>query len=102
MLEEIYNKINFEEQYSTLFKKLCEHIKPYVNTLNTKEDIYDIFKVIADACSLDEVLVSKSENDILDISDMEDYFRLTSRENWIFDLFEDVYTFLTRSSGDLL
>jgi hypothetical protein len=102
MLEEIYNKIIFEEQYPTLFKKLCEHIKPYVNARNTKEDIYDVFKLIADTCSLDEVLVSKNGNDILDISDMEDYFKLTSRENWIFDLFEEVYAFLTRSSGDLL
>ena len=42
MLEEIYNKIIFEEQYPTLFKKLCEHIKPYVNARNTKEDIIDM------------------------------------------------------------
>ena len=47
-------------------------------------------------------ILSTHRNDILDISDMEDYFKLTSRETWIFDLFEEVYASLTRSSGDLL
>lgn len=78
----------FSTKYLELFNYIVEEIKPYINDDNNKDDIYNLFIGIADKASLKYILPNK---ELLTVSDMEEYFKLTSDKNWIEKLFSEVY-----------
>lgn len=78
----------FSTKYPELFNYIVEEIKPYINDDNNKDDIYNLFIGIADKASLKYILPNK---ELLTVSDMEEYLRLTSDYNWIEKLFSEVY-----------
>lgn len=82
----------FSTKYPEFFDYVVEEIKPYINDDNNKDDIYNLFIDIADKASLKYILPNKELLTISDTaSDMEEYFRLTSDNNWIEKLFNEVY-----------
>ncbi len=82
----------FKTKYPDLFDYVVEEIKPYINDSNNKDDIYNLFIDIADKASLKYIIPNKELLTISDTaSDMEEYFRLTSDNNWIEKLFNEVY-----------
>ena len=80
----------FQTKYPEMFNMVIDEIKPYFNSNNNINDIYELFIDIADNASLQYVLVSNSGNDILSIDDMEAYNILTSDNDWIKKLFIEV------------
>jgi hypothetical protein len=84
----------FKTKYPDLFDCVVEEIKPYINDDNNKDDIYNLFIDIADKASLKYILPNK---ELLTVSDMEEYFRLTSDNNWIEKLFNEVYEKIQRT-----
>lgn len=78
----------FSTKYPELFKYVVEEIKPYINDNNNKDDIYNLFIDIADKASLKYILPNK---ELLIVSDMEEYLRLSDTNNWIKKLFNEVY-----------
>ena len=80
----------FQTKYPEMFNMVIDEIKPYFNSNNNINDIYELFIDIADNASLQHVLVSNSGNDILSIDDMEAYNILTSDTDWIKKLFIEV------------
>ena len=77
----------FSTKYPELFNYVVEEIKPYINNDNNKDDIYNLFVDIADKASLKYILPNK---ELLTVSDMEEYIRLTEENNWIKKLFSEV------------
>lgn len=88
------NQIMFKTKYPDLFDYVIEEIKPYINDDNNKDDIYNLFIGIADKASLKYILPNK---ELLTVSDMEEYFRLTEDNNWIKKLFNEVYEKIQRT-----
>ena len=84
----------FSTKYPELFDYVVEEIKPYIKDGNNKDDIYNLFIGIADKASLKYILPNK---ELLTVSDMEEYFRLTSDTNWIEKLFNEVYEKIQRT-----
>ena len=80
----------YQTKYPEMFNMVIDEIKPYFNSNNNINDIYELFIDIADNASLQYVLVSNSGNDILSIDDMEAYNILTSDNDWIKKLFIEV------------
>lgn len=80
----------FQTKYPEMFNIVFNEIKPYFNSHNDINDIYELFIDIADNASLKYVLVSSSGGDILTIYDMESYNILTSDKDWIKKLFIEV------------
>ena len=80
----------FQTKYPEMFNMIMDEIKPYFNSHNNINDIYDLFIDIADNASLQYVLVSNSGSDILSIDDMEAYNILISDKDWIKKLFIEV------------
>ena len=80
----------FQTKYPKMFNMVVNEIKPYFNSHNNINDIYELFKDIADNASLQHVLVSNLGGDILTIYDMESYNILTSDKDWIKKLFIEV------------
>lgn len=80
----------FQTKYTEMFNMIIDEMKPYFNSHNNINDIYELFIDIADNASLQYVLVSNSGNDILSIDDMEAYNILTSDKDWIKKLFIEV------------
>ena len=80
----------YQTKYPEMFNMVIDKIKPYFNSYNNINDIYELFIDIADNASLQYVLVSNSGNDILSIDDMEAYNILTSDNDWIKKLFIEV------------
>ena len=78
----------FSTKYPELFDYVVEEIKPYINDDNNKDDIYNLFIGIADKASLKYILPNK---ELLTVSDMEEYLRLSDTNNWIKKLFNEVY-----------
>lgn len=78
----------FKTKYPELFDYVVEEIKPYINDSNNKDDIYNLFIDIADKGSLKYILPNE---ELLTVSDMEEYIRLTEDNNWIKKLFNEVY-----------
>lgn len=78
----------FKTKYPELFDYVVEEIKPYINDSNNKDDIYNLFIEIADKGSLKYILPNE---ELLTVSDMEEYIRLTEDNNWIKKLFNEVY-----------
>ena len=78
----------FNTKYPDLFDSVVEEIKSYINDDNNKDDIYNLFIGIADKASLKYILPNK---ELLTVSDMEEYIRLTEDNNWIKKLFNEVY-----------
>lgn len=78
----------FSTKYPELFDYVVEKIKPYINDNNNKDDIYNLFIDIADKASLKYILPNK---ELLTVSDMEEYLRLSDTNNWIEKLFNEVY-----------
>ena len=78
----------FSTKYPELFDYVVEEIKPYINDDNNKDDIYNLFIDIADKASLKSILPNK---ELLTVSDMEEYLRLSDTNNWIKKLFNEVY-----------
>lgn len=78
----------FSTKYPDLFDYVVEEIKPYINDNNNKDDIYNLFIDIADKASLKYILPNK---ELLTVSDMEEYLRLSDTNNWIKKLFNEVY-----------
>ena len=78
----------FSTKYPELFDYVVEEIKPYINDGNNKDDIYNLFIGIADKASLKYILPNK---ELLTVSDMEEYLRLSDTNNWIKKLFNEVY-----------
>ena len=78
----------FSTKYPDLFDYVVEEIKPYINDDNNKDDIYNLFIDIADKASLKYILPNK---ELLTVSDMEEYLRLSDTNNWIKKLFNEVY-----------
>lgn len=77
----------FSIKYPELFDYIVEEIKPYINDGNNKDDIYNLFIDIADKASLKYILPNK---ELLTVSDMEEYIRLTEDKNWIEKLFNEI------------
>ena len=63
----------FQTKYPEMFNKVVGEIKPYFNSHNNINDIYELFIDIADKASLQYVLGSKSNGDILTVNDIELY-----------------------------
>ena len=84
----------FKTKYPDLFDYVVEEIKPYINDDNNKDDIYNLFIDIADKASLKYILPNK---ELLTVSDMEEYFRLSDTNNWIEKLFNEVYEEIQRT-----
>lgn len=84
----------FSTKYPELFDYVVEEIKPYINDDNNKDDIYNLFIDIADKASLKYILPNK---ELLTVSDMEEYFRLSDTNNWIEKLFNEVYEKIQRT-----
>ena len=80
----------FQIKYPEMFNKVVGEIKPYFNSHNNINDIYELFIDIADKASLQYVLGSKSNGDILTVNDIELYNILTSDRDWIKKLFKEV------------
>ena len=78
----------FSTKYPELFDYVVEEIKPYINDDNNKDDIYNLFIDIADKASLKYILPNK---ELLTVSDMEEYLRLSDTNNWVKKLFNEVY-----------
>lgn len=78
----------FSTKYPELFDYVVEEIKPYINDNNNIDDIYNLFIGIADKASLKYILPNK---ELLTVSDMEEYLRLSDTNNWIEKLFNEVY-----------
>lgn len=85
----------FSTKYPELFNYIVEEIKPYINEDNNKDDIYNLFIDIADKASLKYILPNK---ELLTVSDMEEYLRLSDTNNWIEKLFNEVYEKIQRTS----
>lgn len=83
----------FSTKYPELFDYVVEEIKPYINDDNNKDDIYNLFIDIADKGSLKYILPNK---ELLTVSDMEEYLRLSDTNNWIEKLFNEVYEKIQR------
>lgn len=83
----------FNTKYPELFNYIVEEIKPYINDDNNKDDIYNLFIDIADKASLKYILPNK---ELLTVSDMEEYIRLTEDNNWIKKLFNEIYEKIQR------
>ena len=84
----------FSTKYPELFNYIVEEIKPYINDDNNKDDLYNLFIEIADKASLKYILPNK---ELLTVSDMEEYIRLTKDNNWIEKLFNEVYEKIQRT-----
>lgn len=84
----------FSTKYPELFDYVVEEIKPYINDDNNKDDIYNLFIGIADKASLKYILPNK---ELLTVSDMEEYLRLSDTNNWIKKLFNEVYEKIQRT-----
>ena len=84
----------FSTKYPELFDYVVEEIKPYINDDNNKDDIYNLFIDIADKASLKYILPNK---ELLTVSDMEEYLRLSDTNNWIEKLFNEVYEKIQRT-----
>lgn len=84
----------FSTKYPELFDYVVEEIKPYINDDNNKDDIYNLFIDIADKASLKYILPNK---ELLTVSDMEEYLRLSDTNNWIKKLFNEVYEEIQRT-----
>ena len=84
----------FKTKYPDLFDYVVEEIKPYINDDNNKDDIYNLFIGIADKASLKYILPNK---ELLAVSDMEEYLRLSDTNNWIKKLFNEVYEEIQRT-----
>ena len=84
----------FSTKYPELFDYVVEEIKPYINDDNNKDDIYNLFIGIADKASLKYILPNK---ELLTVSDMEEYLRLSDTNNWIEKLFNEVYEKIQRT-----
>lgn len=84
----------FSTKYPELFDYVVEEIKPYINVDNNKDDIYNLFIGIADKASLKYILPNK---ELLTVSDMEEYLRLSDTNNWIKKLFNEVYEEIQRT-----
>ena len=80
----------FQTKYIEMFNNVVNVKKPYFNSHNYINDIYELFMVIADNASLQYVLVSNSSNDILTVDDMEAYNILTSDNDWMKKMFQEV------------
>ena len=78
----------FKTKYPEFFDYVVEEIKPYINDDNNKDDIYNLFIDIADKASLKYILPNK---ELLTVSDMEEYLRLSDTNNWVKKLFNEVY-----------
>ena len=78
----------FSTKYPEFFDYVVEGIKPYINDDNNKDDIYNLFIDIADKASLKYILPNK---ELLTVSDMEEYLRLSDTHNWVKKLFNEVY-----------
>lgn len=78
----------FKTKYPEFFDYVVVEIKPYINDNNNKDDIYNLFIDIADKASLKYILPNK---ELLTVSDMEEYLRLSDTNNWIEKLFNEVY-----------
>ena len=84
----------FSTKYPEFFNYIVEEIKPYINDNNNKDDIYNLFIDVADKASLKYILPNK---ELLTVSDMEEYIRLTEDNNWIEKLFNEVYEKIQRT-----
>lgn len=84
----------FSTKYPDLFDYVVEEIKPYINDDNNKDDIYNLFIDVADKASLKYILPNK---ELLTVSDMEEYLRLSDTNNWIEKLFNEVYEKIQRT-----
>ena len=84
----------FSTKYPEFFDYVVEEIKPYINDINNKDDIYNLFIDIADKASLKYILPNK---ELLTVSDMEEYLRLSDTNNWIEKLFNEVYEKIQRT-----
>lgn len=84
----------FKTKYPELFDYVVEEIKPYINDDNNKDDIYNLFIDIADKASLKYILPNK---ELLTVSDMEEYLRLSDTNNWVEKLFNEVYEEIQRT-----
>ena len=84
----------FKTKYPEFFDYVVEEIKPYINDDNNKDDIYNLFIDVADKGSLKYILPNK---ELLTVSDMEEYFRLSDTHNWIEKLFNEVYEKIQRT-----
>jgi hypothetical protein len=80
----------FKTKYPDIFDYVVEERKPYINDDNNKDDIYNLFIDITDKASLKYILPNK---ELLTVSDMEEYFRLTSDKKWVEKLFNEVYEY---------
>ena len=78
----------FSTKYPEFFDYVVEEIKPYINDDNNKDDIYNLFIDVADKGSLKYILPNK---ELLTVSDMEEYLRLSDTNNWVKKLFNEVY-----------
>ena len=84
----------FSTKYPEFFDYVVEEIKPYINDDNNKDDIYNLFIDVADKGSLKYILPNK---ELLTVSDMEEYLRLSDTNNWIKKLFNEVYEKIQRT-----
>lgn len=84
----------FKTKYPEFFDYVVEEIKPYINDDNNKDDIYNLFIDVADKASLKYILPNK---ELLTVSDMEEYIRLTEDNNWFKKLFNEVYEKIQRT-----
>lgn len=84
----------FSTKYPEFFDYVVEEIKPYINDNNNKDDIYNLFIDIADKASLKYIFPNK---ELLTVSDMEEYLRLSDTNNWIKKLFNEVYEKIQRT-----
>ena len=79
--------MKFKIIYPEMFNEVVNEIKPYFNSCNNINDIYELFKDIADNASLQYVLAG---NDILTVDDMEEYNILTSDKDWMKKMFHEI------------
>ena len=84
----------FSTKYPEFFDYVVEEIKPYINDDNNKDDIYNLFIDVADKGSLKYILPNK---ELLTVSDMEEYLRLSDTNNWVKKLFNEVYEKIQRT-----
>ena len=81
--------MKFQTKYPEMFNEVVNEIKPYFNSHNNINDIYELFKDIADNASLQYIL---DGNNILTVNDMEEYNILTSDKDWMKKMFHEVET----------
>ena len=79
--------MKFQTKYPEMFNEVVNEIKPYFNSHNNINDIYELFKDIADNASLQYIL---DGNNILTVNDMEEYNILTSDKDWMKKMFHEV------------